>query len=1085
MAAAAAQRLEVMETEAKAWIEKVLGCALGPGRLQPKLKSGVVLCDLANQLEPDVCKKPSASSQPFAQRENIGFYLVAATKLGVPNHDMFTTVDLFECRNGQAWVTVLVNLHSLGRVMQRRSGYSGPTLGVKLSSKNTRNFSTEKLQKAKSALTFLGGALRNSQAAIKLEGVPNTNRVQPTETTPRSFVAAATASAKAAFSAVGAPKTATTYEQMQVVPAKPEQSPEHSSSSSAAAASSASSMTHATEKAAEKAATRVQSSYRGHVARVEVATSVAETRAAEAAAAAKVAAEAAAEAKAATEAATKEAEAARRSAEERDRTARAEAAARAYETASAAAAEAHGLCASWITHAAAAEAAEAARADAMSIAKRAKLASGAAGVGDDATSAGEQRQVRPTVFNGRRHADLEAVLVEARGPRPRRTLPFSSWPITCGIRQLPAAGGDTTKRVALPVATRGLSASEKSRAPTSANLELHVSYHGLSMPREPPNGQQLDRLLRGVTGKHAACQPIAMLLCDTPARAQANGAPPLTLLATTEWHDQCESGCGTFTRLLGFDAAALTLGPNAKLRLQLRHVTDAFFDAVSERSTIEARLFAMPLMGEAVLSVAASLEAALRGEVLALTLLRPDLDPRTDPEDTIGGTALVRIRHALGLHLAKVHPAHMVANYLWRLHDSNGVLPTGSGTASAARAAPEFIPQQRLTPSRKRLTTSSSLPQLAHLDGLRALQQQQRWKAEGGRAGASELRMSEHLLPCAYGLLVPLATLAMLLEDAELCAAVSLNDGSISPAPQSPTKGLSTPTKGARSGGVRGGGGAPGALDAAEEAPLDALDAPDWSALALWIRNTHGALVDCANDLTLGPPATPQHPQPYERLASPRAADSKSAAVAQAAQDANAAAASVRMGFKPSSQRALPSLAPMPTNLGLSILEVLDDVRGGTTYTTVTLGAIAAHSLGFAAGGAEALGASDLATPQRSTPSGALSAAFGRIQAERVRHYAKRCVLLKCQGYAALAASFALSCQEAAARNDRTFFKACAGVGYLIQLESLLSTRGDEWAMLQDVSTAAMMMRRVRLTVIPDAEGGGTGGGESNRARTA
>ena len=139
-------------------------------------------------------------------------------------------------------------------------------------------------------------------------------------------------------------------------------------------------------------------------------------------------------------------------------------------------------------------------------------------------------------------------------------------------------------------------------------------------------------------------------------------------------------------------------------------------------------------------------------------------------------------------------------------------------------------------------------------------------------------------------------------------------------------------------------------------------------------------------------------------------------------------------------------------------------------YPTVTLAAPAAFALGFAGGGAEAMGVE-------------LAAEVERRRRERVaphvpltpkllsalRGYARRCGLIKCQVYAAVAASFAVACQAAAARNDATFFRQVGAVGYLVHFESLLVTRGDEWAMLQDTATAVAMLSRVSLVVTADA----------------
>lgn len=1025
MSAAAAQRVQQMEAEAKAWIELVLEKSIGDGRLQPLLQDGVVLCNVARRLEPDICPQPSGSAKPFSKRENIGNYLTAVAALGVPGHDMFSTVDLYEARTGQQWQSVLINLHSLGRVMQRRPGYSGPALGAKLAKKNARSFTAAQMLKAKNAMTFVGaGSFRSpldgaprlavhdasAQQEERASSKVGTNRIDPTlavayeQATPtlRSMTAAA----------ISHPGTARVAEvSVRTTGAGPKLDIACDAAGTAAAKQAAHEGANAQATADAKDA--------------------AEDAKAKAAADAKAAAEEA-------QAAAEQAEASHRAAEERERTARAVAVVRAGEAATIAAVEAHGVHQKWISHAAALQAAEA-----IAATKSDEVSSSCMAVG---SSASVGRQTRPSVFNSRRHAELEALLVEVRGPQPRRQLSFGAWPASTAIRQLHATDSSESPHVAAANAHAHMASAvkRKARAPSTAHLELLVSYHGLSLPRVPPNTQQFDQFLRGVTGKQPVCQPIALLFGDTlSSLAQSRGkGPALRLLATSEWHDEGESRHGTFARLLGFDAASLVLGPNAKLRLQLRNVVDPFFDASDDGTTLEARLLAMPLIGEATLSVAASIEAALRGEVLVLTMMRPVLEPSADPIDAIGGTALVRIRHALGLHLAKTHPSHSVSNYLWRLHEPSDVILR----PAAAKQSTSDVPEQ--TPQAKRRAASVDLP---HLDGLRAVQQQH--LSNESRAG-SELRVSEHLLPCAYGLHVPLATLAMLLEDAELCAEAGLSDSRPAAAPMRVAVGAATPVKAA----TRGASGMAGALDDAEEALLGALDAPDWSALALWIRRMHVALVGCVNE-TLSTSAAPEPGQLWltERLPTPLAP----AALGGVQSVAAAVAPNLRMGFKSSAQQALSALAPMPTNLCISVLEVLDKC-GSCIYPTVTLGALAAHSLGFAAGGAESFGAAEVGTPRLSAGS------IAATSMERARHYAKRCVLLKCQTYAALATSFALSCQTAVARHDRAFFKACVGLGYLVQLESLLTTRGDEWAMLQDVSVAVMMMRRVVLTIVPN-----------------
>ena len=110
------------------------------------LKSGEKLCDLANKLKPGSVAKIQSSAKPFSQRENIAAYLDACKSLGVPQFDLFVTVDLYERRNMKA---VVRNLHSLGRVAQTIYGFEGPHLGAKLAKKSERKFTEAQLAEAR------------------------------------------------------------------------------------------------------------------------------------------------------------------------------------------------------------------------------------------------------------------------------------------------------------------------------------------------------------------------------------------------------------------------------------------------------------------------------------------------------------------------------------------------------------------------------------------------------------------------------------------------------------------------------------------------------------------------------------------------------------------------------------------------------------------------------------------------------------------------------------------------------------------------------------------------------------------------
>lgn len=72
----------------------------GPDSFQASLKSGVILCNLMNKIQPGIIKKFQKNARmPFQQMENIGFVNEAMSKYGVTTEYTFVTVDLFEGQN--------------------------------------------------------------------------------------------------------------------------------------------------------------------------------------------------------------------------------------------------------------------------------------------------------------------------------------------------------------------------------------------------------------------------------------------------------------------------------------------------------------------------------------------------------------------------------------------------------------------------------------------------------------------------------------------------------------------------------------------------------------------------------------------------------------------------------------------------------------------------------------------------------------------------------------------------------------------------------------------------------------------------
>ena len=154
------------ETDARVWIEAVLGEPLGDGTMHEALKSGVVLCNLANKISPGCCPKPSTKKLPFMQMENISNYLAACVKtFAIPAFESFMTVDLYEEKNmGQ----VVLNIHALGRVTQSIASFNGPSLGAKMATANKREFTEEQMNAGKNTVGVFGkGSHASAQADAK------------------------------------------------------------------------------------------------------------------------------------------------------------------------------------------------------------------------------------------------------------------------------------------------------------------------------------------------------------------------------------------------------------------------------------------------------------------------------------------------------------------------------------------------------------------------------------------------------------------------------------------------------------------------------------------------------------------------------------------------------------------------------------------------------------------------------------------------------------------------------------------------------------------------------------------------------
>lgn len=127
-------------TEIKRWIYAIIEEQSPDHSLLDALKDGTVLCKLANRLlkeETGVSDsmKWKSSRIAFVQMEQISMFLQFATKYGVPQDELFQTVDLYEEKDP---AIVYQTIKSLSRYANSKHPDLFPVIGPQLSTKRPR-----------------------------------------------------------------------------------------------------------------------------------------------------------------------------------------------------------------------------------------------------------------------------------------------------------------------------------------------------------------------------------------------------------------------------------------------------------------------------------------------------------------------------------------------------------------------------------------------------------------------------------------------------------------------------------------------------------------------------------------------------------------------------------------------------------------------------------------------------------------------------------------------------------------------------------------------------------------------------------
>ncbi|XP_046391814.1 muscle-specific protein 20-like isoform X1 [Ischnura elegans] len=156
----AGKRDPEQEREAQQWIEAVTGERFPPGySFEDGLRDGILLCKLMNRLQPGIISKVNLSGGDYKMMDNISQFQKACVKYGVPDVDLFQTVDLWDKKN---IANVTTTIFAVGRTAYRHPEWRGPWLGPRPSEENKREWSDEQLRAGETVIGLQAGTNRGA-----------------------------------------------------------------------------------------------------------------------------------------------------------------------------------------------------------------------------------------------------------------------------------------------------------------------------------------------------------------------------------------------------------------------------------------------------------------------------------------------------------------------------------------------------------------------------------------------------------------------------------------------------------------------------------------------------------------------------------------------------------------------------------------------------------------------------------------------------------------------------------------------------------------------------------------------------------
>lgn len=123
--------LKPLEDDITGWIGTISGDPRGGQSLNAWLKSGQVLCSVANKIKPGAVPNVNTMSTAFKERENINYFQTFMRECGLPESSMFGTDDLYEEKDLPTFIKS-INAFA-GAVQTKHPNFGGPKLGAAMS----------------------------------------------------------------------------------------------------------------------------------------------------------------------------------------------------------------------------------------------------------------------------------------------------------------------------------------------------------------------------------------------------------------------------------------------------------------------------------------------------------------------------------------------------------------------------------------------------------------------------------------------------------------------------------------------------------------------------------------------------------------------------------------------------------------------------------------------------------------------------------------------------------------------------------------------------------------------------------------